>query len=767
MKADALYVGKEIPRIDGLDKATGRAVYSVDVDLPGMLYGSVVRSPFPHAKILRIETSGALRIPGVRAVVTGKDFPFLFGALIQDQPFLAIDKVRYVGEPVVAVAAETELIAQEATDRIRVEYEGLAPVFDPQQASAEGAPLIHEHLEDYFHSDCHILPKTNICSLHAYSSGDMDLGWKESEEIFEDEFFIHAVAHSPMEPHAAVAQYGPSSEEFTLWSATDRPYRLAQDLVKALDISFDKVRFISTFSGGSFGGKGALVAEGLAVALARFTKGRPVKVVYSREEELTASQTRHGALVRLRTGVKKDGTLVARKANVLWDNGAYCGFGPNVARRGSRTVFGPYRIPHVELISHLVYTNKQPGGAYRGFGTTQMTWACEAQMDIMAEKLGLDPLEIRMRNAYVEGDLYINGQVLRSVGLKETLERASRAIGWGKSESRKSGTNVRGKGLATTIKGTSTPTDSACLIEVAPDGAITILSSSVEIGGGQKTVLAQIAAETIGVPLSSISVPNPDTRLTPFDFGVSSSRTTYHMGNAVRRAGEKIRERILEIAGEILATDPACLKLSEGKILKEGAGEQLSLKALLAKKFGSKGGTLLEAGYYTPEKSSLLEAPPDRKGMSSIFWMFATHAAEVEVDTETGRVNVLRIAAAHDVGRAINPVGCEQQIEGAVILGLSNTLFEEFKLEDGRVLNNTLADYKIASTLDIPKIIPILVESRHPEGPFNAKGIGEPAAAPTAPAIASAIFDAVGVRIKELPITPEKVLVALREKGQR
>ena len=761
------YVGRSVSRVDALDKVTGRAVYSVDVLLPGMLYGATLRSPLPHARIMEIDISKARKVPGVRAVVTGKDFPFTFGTIIQDQPFLAIEKVRYVGEPVVAVAAETEAGAQEALEKIEVKYEELPAVFDPREAAAEGTPLIHENLEGYVRSDCEIIPGTNICTFYTYSLGDMKKGFENSDEIFEDNFYVHAVAHSPMETHAAVAQYSPNSEEFIIWSSTDRPYRLAQDFTDGLKISLNKVRFISNYSGGGFGGKGAMVAEAIAVALARFTRGRPVKIVFSREEELTASHTRHASFIKLKTGVKRDGTLMARKAEITWDNGAYSAWGPNVARRGSLTIFGPYRIPHIELVSRLVYTNKEISGAYRGFGTTQMTWACEVQMDIIAERLGMDPLEIRLKNGYVEGDSYINGQALHSVGLRETLEKASREIGWGEKKSEKAGTKFKGKGIATTIKGTATPTDSSCFIKVDPDGSITLLSSSVEIGGGQKTVLAQIAADTIGVPLTSISVPNPDTNMTPYDYAVASSRTTYHMGNAVRIAGQKVRKKILEIAGEILKTDPTSLSLSEGEIFKEGTGEQITLKALLTKRFGAKGGAILEEGYFTPEGSHLLEALPGLKGMSSIFWMFATHAAEVEVDTETGVVKVLKIAASHDVGKAINPLGCEQQIEGAVIMGISNTLFEEFKMEKGRILNDTLSDYKLASILDIPEIVPIIVEARHEEGPFGAKGIGEPAAAPTAPAIANAVFDAVGIRIKDLPITPEKVIAALREKGLR
>ncbi len=766
MKTD--YVGKPVPRLDAPEKVTGRAVYSVDVELPGMLYGATLRSPLAHARIIEIDTSEARKATGVKAVVTGKDFPFLFGPMIKDQPFLAIDRVRYVGEPVAAVAAETEAAAQVAMEKIRVQYEELPAVFDPREAAEEGALLIHENLDKYERSPRYtIIPGTNICTLRTYALGDLDEGFAAADEIFEDEFYVHAVAHAPMETHAAVVQYVSPEGQFIIWSATDAPYRRAKELAQALGISFNQIRFISTYSGGGFGGKGAMVAEAVAVALARFTRGRPVKIVFSREEELTASQIRLAAFLKLKTGVKKNGTFTARRAGIIWDSGAYASKAPEVSVRGALTVFGPYRIPNLELISRLVYTNKEISGAYRGFGTTQVTWACEVQMDIMAEKLKIDPLEIRLKNGYIDGDRYINGQVMRRVGLRETLEKASREVGWGQPKPRGSGSKVRGRGLATMIKGTNTPTDSYCFIKVNEDASITLLSSAVEIGSGQKTVLAQIAADAIGVPLESISITNPDTHVTPYDFGQTSSRTTYHMGNAILMAGQEIRKKLLELAGNILKTDPSRLSISDGKVFEEGVGERITLKELLAKKFGRKGGTILGEGHYSPANSPLLDASPGLKGMSSIFWIFATHGAEVEVDTETGVVKVLKIAAAHDVGRAINPMGCEQQIEGAVIMGISNALFEEFMMEKGRILNDTLADYKLATMMDTPEIIPILVETYHQEGPFGAKGVGEPAAAPTGPAIANAIFDALGIRIKDLPITPEKILAALREKETR
>ncbi|MBE0556144.1 MAG: molybdopterin-dependent oxidoreductase, partial [Proteobacteria bacterium] len=570
--------------------------------------------------------------------------------------------------------------------------------FDPKDAVAEGAPIIHEGMADYPHSPLYeCIPGTNVCTIRTFARGDVQAGFAEADEVFDDEFYIHAVAHTPMETHAAVAEYSPGGGGYTLWSASDGPHRRSKELAEALGLPINKVHVLSMYSGGGFGGKGTLVAEAIAVAVARFTEGRPVKVVFSREEELSASQTRHAAYLRLKTGVKRDGTLVARSADLLWDKGAYASKGPDVTYRGALTVFGPYRIPHIEVLTRLVYTNKQIAGAYRGFGTTQVTWACEAQMDIIAHKLGIDPLELRLKNCYVENDRYINGQVLRAVGLKETLERAGREIGWG-AKPPASGPKRYGKGIATMLKGTATPAYSQCLLNVNMDGSITLHTSAVEVGAGQKTALAQIAAEAIGVDPSTIVVPNPDTLVSPFDFGTTSSRITFHNGNAIRQAGEKVRLRILEIAGEILETDPARLSLVNGKIIEQGGGERATMKDVLSRKF-PRGGIIIETGYYTAAGSPLLKAEPGPESISSIFWMFATQAAEVEVDIETGVVKVLKIAAAHDVGRAINPMLCEQQIEGSVIMGLSNTLMEEFKLDRGRVLNNTLADYKLATML--------------------------------------------------------------------
>lgn len=761
------YVGKPEIRVDAIEKVTGQALYGSDITLPGMLYGATLRSPFPHARIKAVDISEAKVFPGVKAVVTGKDFPFTFGMPVRDRSFLAVDRVRYAGEPVAAVAAETELAAHAALKKIRVEYEEIPAVLDPREALQEDAPLVHPDMGNYAHSGAAVFPGTNLALINEFTLGDIDAGFLEADEIFEDEFFAHPVSHTAIETHTAVVLYSSLGEgAYTIWTSTDRPYIIHRELTGGLGISANQVRIIVPYTGGSFGGKNSPVAEAIGMCLARHTDGRPVKVTFSREEDLTASTVRVGSFMKLKTGVKKDGTLTARKADIVWDNGAYTNNAGGVAIRGAQTILGPYRIPSVALTSRLVYTNREPSGSYRGYGTTQVSWACESQMDVIAHRLGIDPLEIRLKNGYVEGDLYINGQKLHSVGVMETLNKAAHEIGWGKMVQASSLTKHRGKGIATMLKGTLTPTSSSCFIKMDQDASITVICSAPEIGAGQDTVLSQMAAETIGVPLSSISITSSDTRTTPYNDAVGSSRTTYHMGNAIRIAGLKVRDRILKLAGPVLETDPDRLDISGGIIIDQDNRDLITLKELFSKRLGTRGEVIVEQGYYNPVDSSLLDADDGLRWMSSIFWMFATHMAEVEVDIETGEVTVLKVAAAHDLGKAINPITCEQQIEGSVIMGISNTLMEEFRVKNGRILNDNLADYKIATMLDFPDIVPIIVEVPHSEGPFGAKGVGEPAAAATAPAIANAIFDAVGIRIKDLPITREKVLMALKQKQQ-
>lgn len=757
-------VGKSIRRVDGIERVTGQLRYAVDTVLPRMLQAAIVRSPHPHARILRVDTGRAQAMPGVRAVITGRDAPFMIGGMIADQPFLATDRVRYVGEPVAAVAAETALQAQMAAEAVVVEYEPIPAVFDMEEALKPDAPLVHETPSAYRRGNKYQAHDgTNICHLHEVATGDeaLERAFASADRVFEDVFTVPAVSHTPMEPYAATAAHDRATGEYTIWSAADAPHRRLSEIAEALGLESDKVRIISTAVGGGFGGRGAAVPEMLAVALARQTKGLPVHVAFSREEVLTATQTRVATKLRVSTAMRSDGTIIARKSLMLWENGAYASKAPEVASRGGMTIIGPYRIPHVSIKSVLVYTNKQPSGAFRGFGTTQTSFACEVHMDRIASELGMDPLELRLKNGYAEGDLHFSGQKLHGVGLRETLEKAAEAVNWHGPHKGAAPGKRYGRGIACMIKGTNTPTVSTCIVRLVADGSLHVLTSSVEIGAGQKTVIAQFASEASGIAIGSIKVSQPDTRLTPYDFGCTSSRNTFHMGNAVKLACEDARGKFLEAAARCFGLPVEGFELEDG-VLRHAAGQEMTVREAM-KCICPKGTEFIGEGTYSPAGSELLARRADSKTDGSIFWLFVTHAVEVEVDTETGQVDILHVAAAHDVGRAINPLNCRQQIEGSVIMGVSLAMLEELKTENGRVLNDALLDYKFATSEDAPRRIdPIIVESVHPEAPYGAKGVGEPAAAATAPAIANAIHDACGIWLRDMPFTPERVLGALR-----
>ena len=606
------YVGARVPRVDSVEKVTGGAVYGVDVQIPGALHGAVLRSPYPHARIVAIDAGAAQAAPGVEVVVAGRDFPLLFGAAIRDQPFLAIDRVRYVGEPVVAVAAITEAAAQEALDLIRVDYEELPAVVDMRLALAADAPLVHPEMDLYERGSHQIVPHTNINTLYRYQRGDVEAGFAAADLVVEGEYTAHALSHMALEVHAAVAQYDQVSGEYTLWVSTDRPFLLRDELAAGLGVESSKVRLIVAQVGGSFGGKGVPVAEAIAVALARHSGGRPVRVEFSREEDLIATQVRVPAIMNLKTGMTRDGFMIARSAEVLWDSGAYTAFTVGVAIRGAQTIVGPYRVPNLEILSRQVYTNKSITGSYRGYGTTQVTWACESQMDEIATRLAIDPVTMRLQNGYEEGDAYLNGQIMHGVGLRETIERAAVEIGWGDVERKPAPHLRRGKGIATTIKPTMTPSSSNCVINVGGDGRVSVICAAPEIGGGQNTVLAQMAADAIGVPLEHVSVPATDTALMPFNGPVASSRTTYHMGNAIVVAGAELRDQILALAGDCLNVEPEDLDLRDGTVCDDDGVALITLRDLLAR-YAGEGYSLTVGSRYSSATSPLLKADPGQE----------------------------------------------------------------------------------------------------------------------------------------------------------
>jgi CO/xanthine dehydrogenase Mo-binding subunit len=756
-------VGARIERVDGRRKATGQALYIDDLEFPRMLHARVLRSPYPSARILRVETARARALPGVKAVRTATDLPDgRTGPFIKDEPVLARGRVRYIGEPVAAVAAVDAETAVEALSLIEVEYEELPAVFDVEAAVAPDAPLVHapEEIEGYVK----VWPAIfggNVCSTTAFEEGDIEAGFREAEVVVEDTFRTQMQLQAAMEPSGAIAVPDPSGR-VTVYASTQAPHLNQSRLSEALQLLMSRIRVIAAAVGGGFGGKVELLAQGIVLPLAQRT-GRPVKLILSREEEMIAGRPRHATVITMRLGARRDGTLVAKTARCLFDTGAYADDGPGIAAFGAMMQRGPYRIPHVRIESHCVYTNKVKTGAFRGFGNPQGTFASESLMDMLAEALGMDPLELRLRNAVERGDLSLGGQVLRSVGFKACLERAAEAVGW----TTRPGA-CRGKGIAG-LNHISGLLSSAASIKMNEDGTFALSVGAPDIGQGSDTVLTQIAAEELGVPSDQVSIVTGDTDTTPYNWAVAASRTTYTTGNAVRGAGRDLRRKILDLGGELLEASPADLEVADGSVRVRGVPDRrISYRELgLVSHWARKGpltgaASLMIDDPYDPKRTVIRGFP---FGPLTAY-IFGAHAVEVEVDTETGHVRIIGAAAAHDVGRAINPTLVEGQIQGGFIQGVGYALTEGLLLDGGRVTNPSFVDYRVPSSLDAPAVTPIIVEDEDGTGPFGAKGVGEAGLVATAPAIANAIYRAVGVRIKELPITPERVLRALRARAE-
>ena len=776
-------IGKSVRRLDYRAKVTGRASYLADMKIAGMCHGKILRSPLPHARIRRIDVSRALNLPGVVAVLTRDDIlkdqgidPY-YGPVFKDQTIVAVEKVRHVGDPVAAVAALELDTAEEALRLIEVDYQELPAVLDVHDALKKGAPLLHESIrlpESGFADLAEIRPVegTNICTHFKLRKGDVEKGFAESDYIFEDTFTLPTTQHGFLETHGSIAAVDPSGR-ITVWSTTQNPFVVRTQLSNIFKVPVAKVRVVVPYLGGGYGGKVYPKLEPVTVALALKAR-RPVRVVLTREE-VFYTITKHAAVIKIKTGVKKDGTLVARECEVLLDTGAYAEIGPRVAKKSGYTAAGPYRIPHVKIDSLSIYTNKPPAGAFRGFGVSQSAWAHESQMDIIAAALKMDPLELRLKNGYREGNEFVTGEKLTGVGLKPCLEAVAGAIGWKKEDpafkssgvqgsgrepqpNGSKGTNIkRGKGLACMIKATITPSISSAVVKLNEDGSATIYAGTVEMGQGSETTLAQIAGAELGIALEKIQVLAVDTDVVPYDLTTSSSRSTFHMGKAVQLAAQDIKNQLKQIVSHDYAIPPEQIQFSEGKI--RLAESVLEYHDLFFKRFGMHGGTLVGQGQVKTKVTD------DEGGKStSAFWFLGAGAAEVEVDCETGRLKLLKYATAVDVGRAISPLGCRQQLAGAAITGLGQALFEEIVFDNGQLINPNFVDYVLPSPGDMPDVIePIIVEIPHKNGPFGAKGIGETALIPVAPAIANAVFDAVGVRIRDLPIKAEKIFLALEE----
>jgi len=779
MTLDALkVVGTPARRVDAVEKVTGRAQYITDLRLPGMAYAKLWRSPLPHARIGRIGKDAALAFPGVLAVVTAADLAGcepLYGPAYKDTPILAVGRVRYAGEPVAAVVAETEAQAQAAVALLDVDLHELPAATTLDAALAPGAPVLHEALRTSGHfRDLMTLkpvPERNICQHYHYERGDVARAFAESDLVVEDTFTLPAIFHYAMEPHTAVARVTP--EGITVWASTQHPFPVRKELAELFRVPLSHIQVIVPPIGGAYGGKCYTKLEPIAVALAR-TVRRPVRVANTLEES-AKTITRHAARVRVKTGVRKDGTLLARICDVLVDTGAYADIGPRVANKSGFRAPGPYRIPHLVVDSRAIFTNNVPAGAYRGYGTPQVTWAAECQMDMIAERLGMDPVELRLKNLIVRGEEYVPGDTPMDGDLLEGLRRTATAIGWrpaapgskfevqsSTSELRTSNLELRtprlrrGKGLACAFKdGGGTHSVSTAIVRIHADGSVTVLVGSVEHGQGARTVMAQIVAETLGVPLDRVIVATPDTALAPFDQGTSASRSTTLMGLAVQSAAREAREQLLKLAGPVLGADPARLDVRDGAVVLDGVA--MPLAEVFGRNFGLPGGEIIGSGAYRSAQwaGSLIG--------STTFWEVGMGGAEVAVDEETGEIHLLGYISMADVGLAINPRECEAQDEGAAMQGIGPALFESLVNQNGQLMNASPVDYRVPTFDDLPdRFGTILLENGDGPGPFGSKGVGESGTFCVAAAIGNAITRATGLRLKDQPMTPESIWRALR-----
>ena len=751
--------------IDARDRVTGCVGYTIDLELPGMLHAKLLRSAVPHARIRRIDATRARRLPGVAAVLTGADLaarsdlrPW-FGPIFRDQPVLAIDKVRFVGEPIAAVAAVDLDTAREAAGLIDVDYEELPAVLTLDEALAAEATILHDGPPQVGETFADVIIDaaggTNVCNHFKLRKGDIEAGLAEAAHIFEDTFTSPAVQHVPLETHACVAQV--SGGRVTVWAGTQIPFVTRSQLAEIFKIPASQVRVIVPTLGGGYGAKCYPKIEPVTAVLAAAAR-RPVKLHLTREEEFVTI-TKHAMRIRLRTGVRRDGTIVARQSTCHFNTGAYADIGPRLIKNGGYGTAGPYNIPNVWVDSYAVYTSLPPAGAFRGYGINQAAWAYETQMDMIAERLGLDPYDLRMRNLLIDGDRVMTGEPIEDAHFRDLLETAAEKIGWDfrgwGSPPERDGSRVRAKGLSCIIKSTVTPSTSTAVAKLNEDGSLEVLTSAVEMGQGLKTVLAIMAAERLALPVHLVSVSEPDTAVTPYDQQTSSSRGTFSMGNAVTLAVEDVRRQLLERAASLFELPADNLELAEGTVRSPRAPELgLSYGEVVRR---SRSGNLI--GQATFQTTGGLD-PDTGQGIGSVHWHQAAGAAEVEVDLETGRVELLRYHAGVYAGRIINPVQAELQTEGNVAFGVGQALFEEMIYDNGELQNANLGDYMIASIKDMPGQLDLNV-LEHPERNV-VHGIGETSLPPVMPAIANAVYRATGVRITDLPVTPEKVLRGLR-----
>ena len=771
------YVGRPVSRNDAVDKVTGAARYTHDLSLPGMLHTAVVASPHSAARILRIDTAEARKVSGVRAVLTGADLDIFVGLYMKDKHILAKDVVRYQGETVAAVAADTLDAAQEACRRIVVEYEPIDAIFDPREAMREGACLVHPDRHTYDHMEGFFFPKANSNVAHHQKvrKGDAETALTAGEVTVTASFYNPPVQHVPMETHAAIAQALPE-DRIEIWTSSQSPYTVRHLMSVAFGLPHASIRVHVPYVGGGFGGKAGLGLEPLATVLSRAAGGRPVKVVATREQEFNTIPSRQGLHSTVELAATKDGKITALKSTYIWDAGAYADYGVNVGRAAAYSGAGPYSIDNCWIDSLVVYTNKVYGTAFRGFGHLEVLWGVERAIDILARRLEMDPAQLRRINLLKEGDTTITGEPFTSGHGKpvECLDAVCHAIEWGTPSRRpEEAHKVRGKGIAMLHKAPAMPTYTSCsaVIKLDEDGAADILISGVDYGQGTYTVLRQIAAEELSIPIDKVHITwECDTAFSPYDWQTVASRFAFMGGNAIIEAAADCLTQLRAVAGQALGVPPDRIVCRDGVASVESDPDRALPYERLTIGYTfedghSIGGPVIGHGRTIATGLTHLD-PKTGQGRPAQFWTYGAHGVEIEVDTQTGAVEVLKIATALDAGKVLNPKLCKGQVVGGVVQGLGSALWEEFRFDEkGRFLNHAFVDYKIPTAKDIPHAMEqILLENPQPGGPYGARGVAEHPMISVPSAIGNALHDALGIEFTRLPLNVERVLAGILAK---
>jgi len=769
-------IGSSPRRVDVFEKASGSAIFTDDLQFGrGLLYARVKRSSLPHALIRSINLEKARALKGVKAIATGEDFPNRVGLYLKDKHIFARDRVRFVGEPIAAVAAVSEQIAEQAVDLIEVEYEPLPAYFHPEDAIKKDAILIHPDLDEYETANF-IFPKggTNISNHFKVRKGDPDKIWEACAQVVQRKYYVPHVQHVPIETHVAVAQ-ADRTGKVTLWASSQSPFAQRGLVAKALGLSPNQIRIIANYVGGGFGCKAGLTMEALPIALALKTNGRPVKLRLTREEEFFTNFVRQALVIEIKLGCDANGNMLAMQNTMYWDGGASTEYGVNITRAGGYSSTGPYDIPHVKTDSYCVYTNNTIGGPYRGFGMSELHTGIEQCVDELADAIGMDKVDFRLKNIVQEGDILATGMKMHPTGIDRCVRKAAKAIRWGQKTAAGAANKRRGKGIALMWKAPAMPPNpgSSATVKLNEDGTILLGVGGQEIGQGAFTVAAQIAAAELGVPMDTIRVTGPvDTDYSPYEWQTVASRITWSMGNAVRAAAADAKQQILAIAAKAWDEKAEDLQLVDGVVVSRRTEREIPLKDFAVYGIpnedfsGWTGGPIYGRGKFMPDYVTGLDPETGQGERAVVHYTTGAQAFEVEIDVETGKMEILHAVSAFDCGKAINPDLVKAQMEGGLIQGISSAVFERMIFKDGHMLNPSFVDYRIATTMDLPdKITSIIVEEPQDDGPWGARGIGEHPMVPTIAALGNAIYDAVGIRMEGPPFTAEKIYLHMKDQA--